>query len=183
MLTREEDIDAHALFKQGWKIAAISRHLGRDPKTIRAYLRGDRVAGVRARPAGGDWFDAYVGQRLVDDPHLWATTLFDELVERGFDRSYQTLTRLIRDRGLRPPCEACRPAKDRPVAVIEHRRARRPSGTGSRSPTRPPRGDGPRPTCWSARCRTRVAGGGGSPSRWIRLISSMASTGSAASSA
>ena len=122
MLTREEDIDAHALFKQGRTISAIARHLDRDRKTIRAYLNGDRVAGVRARPAE-DWFDdyvGYVGQRLADDPHLWAMTLFDELVERGFDRSYPTLTRLIRDRGLRPACEVCRPAKGRPVAVIEH---------------------------------------------------------------
>ena len=46
--------------------------------------------------------------------------MFDELVDRGFDRSYPTLTRLIRDRQLRAPCEACRPAKGRPVAVIEH---------------------------------------------------------------
>ena len=122
MLTREEDIDAHALFKQGWTISAIARHLGRDRKTIRAYLRGDRTAGIRARPED-DWFDDYVGyvrQRLADDPHLWAATLFDELVDRGFDRSYPTLTRLIRDRQLRAPCEACRPAKGRPVAVIEH---------------------------------------------------------------
>ena len=43
MLTREEDIDAHALFKQGWTISAIARHLGRDRKTIRAHLRGDRT--------------------------------------------------------------------------------------------------------------------------------------------
>ena len=54
MLTREEDIDAHAFFKQGWTISAIARHLGRDRKTIRAHLRGDRTAGVRARPAE-DW--------------------------------------------------------------------------------------------------------------------------------
>ena len=51
MITREEDIDAHALRRQGWTISAIARHLGRDRKTIRAYLRGDREAGVRARPA------------------------------------------------------------------------------------------------------------------------------------
>ena len=50
MITREEDIDAHALRRQGWTISAIARHLGRDRKTIRAYLRGDREAGIRARP-------------------------------------------------------------------------------------------------------------------------------------
>jgi predicted transcriptional regulator len=51
MITREEDIDAHALRRQGWTISAIARHLGRDRKTIRAYLRGDRQPGARARPA------------------------------------------------------------------------------------------------------------------------------------
>ena len=47
MLTREEDIDVHALRRQGMSISAIARHLGRDRKTIRAYLAGGRVAGER----------------------------------------------------------------------------------------------------------------------------------------
>lgn len=47
MLTREDDIDVHALRRQGRTISAIARHLRRDRKTIRAYLSG-RVAGVRA---------------------------------------------------------------------------------------------------------------------------------------
>ena len=38
MLTREEDVDAHALRRQGWTISAIARHLGHDRKTIRSYL-------------------------------------------------------------------------------------------------------------------------------------------------
>lgn len=62
---------------------------------------------------------AYVGQRLKDDPHLWASTLYDELIEMGYDRSYPTMTRQVRARGLRPTWEACRPAKDRAVVVIE----------------------------------------------------------------
>ncbi|MGY3847321.1 terminase gpP N-terminus-related DNA-binding protein [Streptomyces hydrogenans] len=45
MLTREEGVDAHALRRQGWTISAIARHLGRDRKTIRAYLNGDHVPG------------------------------------------------------------------------------------------------------------------------------------------
>jgi transcriptional regulator len=28
MLTREDDIDVHALRRQGWTISAIARHLG-----------------------------------------------------------------------------------------------------------------------------------------------------------
>ncbi len=30
MLTRENDVNAHALRKQGWTISAIARHLGND---------------------------------------------------------------------------------------------------------------------------------------------------------
>ncbi len=121
MLTREEDIDVHALRKRGWTISAIARHLGRDRKTIRAYLAG-REPGVRASTSEDPFerFEAYCAQRLTDDPHLWAATLFDELLELGYDRSYPTLTRQLRARGLRPACEPCRPAKDRAVAVIEH---------------------------------------------------------------
>ena len=121
MLTREDDIDVHALRRQGWTISAIARHLGRDRKTIRAYLAG-REAGVRARssPDPFEVFAAYCRQRLRDDPHLWASTLFDELLELGYDRSYPTMTRALRARGLRPACEPCVPTKGRAVAVIEH---------------------------------------------------------------
>jgi IS30 family transposase len=56
MLTQEEDVDAHALRARGWSITAIAAHLGRDRKTIRAYLGGERVAGVRTR-SGDDPFE------------------------------------------------------------------------------------------------------------------------------
>ncbi|GAA4980070.1 hypothetical protein WHI96_25400 [Pseudonocardia tropica] len=58
MLTREDDVDAHALHRRGWTISAIARHLGHDRKTIRAYLNGERVAGQRKR-AVPDWFDPF----------------------------------------------------------------------------------------------------------------------------
>lgn len=122
MLTREEDIDAHALRRQGWTISAIARHLNRDRKTIRAYLEGDRVAGVR-KPAEDDPFEPfvdYVRARLKEDPHLWAVTLFDEFVGLGYDRSYPTFTRQIRVRELRPHCEPCSATKGRANAPIEH---------------------------------------------------------------
>ena len=122
MLTREDDIDAHALYRRGWKIAVIARHLGRDRKTIRAYLKGERTPGKRARstPDLFEPFAAYCAARLVEDPHLWASTLMDELADLGFTGSYPTLTRQLRARGLRPACEPCRPTKGRAVAVIEH---------------------------------------------------------------
>jgi len=122
MLTQEDDIDIHALRRRGWSISAIARHVGRDRKTIRAYLDGKRQAGVRA-PAGEDSFAEYVTYctaRLVEDPHLWATALFDEVSALGYDRSYPSFTRALRLRGVRPPCEPCHPGKGRPVAIIDH---------------------------------------------------------------
>lgn len=121
MLTREDDIDVHALRRQGWTISAIARHLDHDRKTIRAYLNG-RQAGVRT-PAGPDGFDPFVDYcraRLTEDPHLWAMTLFDEVVDLGYDRAYSTFTRQLRARDLRPACEPCAPTKGRPAAVIDH---------------------------------------------------------------
>lgn len=122
MLTWEDDVEVHALRKRGWSISAIARHTGFDRKTVRAYLSGERAPGVRARP-GPDPFEPfvdYVTARLCEDPHLWARTLLDELEELGFSLSYPSLTRQIRERGLRPDCEACRSVTDRPNAVIAH---------------------------------------------------------------
>jgi len=63
---------------------------------------------------------AYIGARLVEDPHLWALTLFDELQPLGFGLSYPSLTRQIRARNLRPVCPACVGATGRVNAVIAH---------------------------------------------------------------
>ena len=38
MLAQEEYVEVHALKLRGWSISAIARHLGRDRKTVRAYL-------------------------------------------------------------------------------------------------------------------------------------------------
>jgi transposase len=122
MLTWEDDMEVHALRKRGWSISAIARHTGHDRKTVRKYLAGEHKPGVRARPSPDpfDPFVDYVTARLVEDPHLWACTLFDELEVLGFGLSYQSLTRNIRNRDLRPVCVACRTATERPNAVIEH---------------------------------------------------------------
>ena len=122
MLAREEDVEAHALRERGWTVSAIARHLERDRKTIRAYLAGERQPGVRARstPDGFDEYAVYCGERLGEDPHLWATALFDEVTGLGYAGGYSSFTRALRTRGLRPACEPCRPTKGRPVAIIEH---------------------------------------------------------------
>lgn len=122
MLSLEGDVEAHALREQGWSISAIARHLGVNRQTVRAYLSGERTPGQRHRsaPLVLDPFIEYCRIRLADDPHLWASTLFDELVELGFTGSYPSLTLAIRTLGLRPHCEPCQSVKGRDVAVIDH---------------------------------------------------------------
>lgn len=122
MLSERSSVDIHALKRQGMTISEIARRTGHDRKTIRAYLSGERSPGKR-KPAGPDTFARfvdYVTARLAEDPHLWAVTLHDELRPLGYEGSYQTLTRQIRDRGLRPACTACAHVTKRPNAIIEH---------------------------------------------------------------
>ena len=101
----------------------------RSPAAPITTADNSRLSGRPAHPrsarqrAALDSFDAFVGYvtaRLTEDPYLWAATLLDELVPLGFDGSYQTLTRQIRDRGLRPACTACAHVTKRPNAIIEH---------------------------------------------------------------
>ncbi len=122
MLTQEEDVEIHALRKRGWSLSAIARHTGRDRKMVRAYLAGDRQVRVRSRVEEDpfDRVEPYVAQRLADDHGVWATTLFDEVSALGYDRSYPTFTRKLRERRLRPHCEACSGVKGRATVVIDH---------------------------------------------------------------
>jgi transposase len=122
MLTWEEDVEAAALRAQGWSIAAIARHLGRDPKTIRAYLDGARTPGQRrsSRPDPFASFADYVTARLAEDRHVWATALYDEVRSLGYAGSYPSFTRALRSRGLRPRCEACAGVSGRETADIQH---------------------------------------------------------------
>ena len=122
MITGVEEVEITALRERGWSVSAIARHVGRDRKTVREYLSGRRTVGVRASstPDPLEPFVDYVKARFVDDPHVWATALFDEIVELGFERSYATFTRGLRARGLRPHCEACAGVKGRATIEIEH---------------------------------------------------------------
>jgi hypothetical protein len=122
MLSRSEDVEVHALAKRGWSISAIACHLDVDRKTVRAYLAGDRVPGVRKSSAPDPLapFVVYVRARFADDPHLWATALFDEVVGLGYGCSYPSFARQVRLAGLRPHCEACSGVSGRETVEIAH---------------------------------------------------------------
>jgi transposase len=122
MLAWEECVEAQALRARGWSISAIAAHLGHDRKTIRAYLNGQRAPGawVRSTSDPFDEFVEYCRLRLADDPHLWLTTLFDEVTGLGYGGSYPAFTAAVRRRSLRPRCQACAGAKCRDRSVIDH---------------------------------------------------------------
>ncbi|MEJ7845024.1 MAG: hypothetical protein WKF93_05225 [Acidimicrobiales bacterium] len=115
-------MEVHALAKRGWSISAIARHLECDRKTVRSYLNGERVPGVRRSSAPDPLapFVGYVKARFVDDPHLWASALFDEVVPLGYGCSYPSFARQVRAAGLRPHCEACAGVAGRETVEITH---------------------------------------------------------------
>lgn len=107
MLTMEDEVEIHALRARGWSVAAIARHTGRDPKTIRRRLAGWEPSRGKG-PSVLEPFCGYLEARFADDPHVFATVLYRELAGLGFDRSYPTLVREVRRLGLRPACGCCR---------------------------------------------------------------------------
>ncbi len=120
MLTREDEVEIVALHHRGWSISAIARHTGRDRKTVRAWLRGERDRERRRAPGPLEPYRAYVAQRLGDDPHLEASALLRELRSLGFDRSYPTLTRELRRLELRPECPVCKRGGHPVTVELEH---------------------------------------------------------------
>lgn len=122
MLSEEEHVEAEALRARGWSISQVARHLGRDRKTVRGYLAGKRKPGARSSPIQDAFarFEPYVAQRLADDHGLALTVLLRELRDLGYTCSYQTLTRQVRQRNLRPHCEACAGVKGRATIEIAH---------------------------------------------------------------
>ncbi|MCA1700279.1 MAG: IS21 family transposase [Actinobacteria bacterium] len=99
-------MEINALAARGWSVSAISRHTGRDRKTVSKYLAGSRPART-ATPSCLDPYRAYVQARFEDDPHLEASVLHRELVDAGFERAYTTLVGELRRLELRPVCLVC----------------------------------------------------------------------------
>jgi transposase len=119
MLTEEDDVEIHALARRGWSVSAIARHTGRDRKTVRKCLAGPRRAREPA-PSCVEPFREYLAARFADDVHVDATVLYREVVELGFERSYVTFARQVRELGLRPRCEACRTGGHGATVALGH---------------------------------------------------------------
>jgi transposase len=120
MLTEEDDVEIHALWARGWSVSAISRHTGRDRKTVRSYLAATKVPRVPAASCL-EPYRAYIEARFEDDLHLEATVLHRELVDAGFARAYTTLVGELRRLELRPVCLVCAHRRgDQVTTDIDH---------------------------------------------------------------
>ncbi len=120
MLTREDEVEIHALAARGWSVSAIARHTDRDRKTIRKHLHGPRSERERALSCL-EPYRAYITARFDDDPHLLGSVLHRELVGAGFERAYTTMIGELRRLELRPLCKACQQRRGRAVTTeIEH---------------------------------------------------------------
>jgi transposase len=115
MQSEEDRIVMHVLHtKQGWPISKIASEFEVSWRTAKRYATAEDAVtyGPRARPARPDEaLVAHVLRRLAVCPDLRATTLFRELREIGYEGSYPTLVRVVRE--LRPVVE------DEPVVRFE----------------------------------------------------------------
>ena len=92
------------------------------PQAVRAYINGSGRPGIRASSAPDplEPFTKYLAPRFVDDPHVWASALYDEVRRLGPPLSYPSFVRQVGVAGLRPHCEACSGVKGRDTIEIEH---------------------------------------------------------------
>jgi transposase len=98
-------------------VSAISRHTGRDRKTVSKYLAAPRAPA----PSCLEPYRAYIAARFEDDPHLEATVLHRELVDAGFGRAYTTLVGELRRLEMRPVCLVCAHRRGDQVTIeIDH---------------------------------------------------------------
>jgi transposase len=120
MLTEEDDVEINALWARDWSVSAISRHTGRDRKTVSKYLAAPRPVRALA-PSCLEPYRAYIEARFEEDPHVQASVLHRELVDAGFGRAYTTLVGELRRLGLRPVCLVCAHRRgDQVTTEIDH---------------------------------------------------------------
>lgn len=80
MLSWRDRVELSNLLERGWSIAAIAKHTGRDPKTIRRFRDNpDLIPGTRrSGPRLVDDYVDYIDARLGDNEHLAGTVLLRE---------------------------------------------------------------------------------------------------------
>lgn len=97
MVNSQEYQAVKALRDKGWKTKAIARELGRDPKTIRKYVKLADYPGPRqtAKASKLAPFREHL-ERRMGEVNYQATVLHQELKEQGFTGGYEMVKCFVR---------------------------------------------------------------------------------------
>lgn len=110
MLTKENQVEIHVLYRQGKSIREIARQTGASRNTVRTVLRGeaDEQYGPRRRlPSILDPYKEHLRSRLerAGEIHLDATVLHREIAQRGYRGSIYGVRRYVATIRPRPKPE------------------------------------------------------------------------------
>jgi hypothetical protein len=106
MMTEEEYMDVMALARRGWTISEIAAELGHHPATISNWMKRGGPPPSRQTDPGllvvdGHWARR-INEMLKANPNLLGTSVMRLVKAEGFDGSYPTLVRHLREtRGIR----------------------------------------------------------------------------------
>jgi transposase len=101
MMTQGEFMDVTKLRDAGWTVDEIAAEVGYHPGTVRRWLRAGgpppaRMVAVGERVIDDGW-QARVHAMLKVNPRLLATSIHDRLRAEGFEGSYPTVVRFVRE--------------------------------------------------------------------------------------
>jgi transposase len=101
MMTQGEFVDVIKLRDAGWTVDEIAAEVGYHPATVRGWLKAGgpparREVTVEERVIDPGW-QARIHAMLKLNPRLLATSIHDRLVAEGFEGSYPTVARFVRE--------------------------------------------------------------------------------------
>jgi transposase len=100
MLTQEEFMDVLAMRRQGLTAVEIAASTGYHPATIRKWLEAGGPPSRRSRtapPVIDERWAARIAELVRPAPRLLATSVFEMIKAEGFDGSYPSVARHLRD--------------------------------------------------------------------------------------
>ena len=101
MMTQEEFMDVLAMRRQGMSYVEIGEELGYHPATISKWVKDGGPPPARTVDEAGRVIDAEWADRLtallVGNPKLLAKSLFEIISAEGFEGSYPTVARWVRE--------------------------------------------------------------------------------------
>jgi transposase len=102
MLNQEDYVNIRELKRNGWTITEIAAETGHHPQTIKKWLNAEspparRVAADAELVMNAKWRER-IGALLDAHPRLLSISIHNKLASEGFDGSYPTVVRAVRDR-------------------------------------------------------------------------------------